>query len=228
MPLVKMPDGQVVDMPETLTSEQREALEAKVNPQGMQKLSNSIRTGVGYAKDVARGAGTTLGEGVDLFGKAMRMGGGLEIGNLGKGEVPSIANAVLEALPRPDPATETTGQRFTRSTLEGVGAGGLAGPVGALFGGLGGFGAEAAAGAFGDERHDRLLGGLASGSSVSLVKNPRLWRDLAYATAHPIYGGGKLIYDALLMRFLPTMKQAIPMAMGAEATVKPKPDQNTP
>ena len=180
MPVVKMPDGALVDMPDNPTPEQRAALQAI--------LSKGATAPVAAPKEKSSGGG--LVETARVVGKSLY--GGLT----------SLPRFVLQAgdwleekMPTPDwaktpiPGYEQIAgaDKAVRKAVEPktkagkvvgnigeavIGAiaspGGLAAPIrSALIGASSGAGSEAAAAAFGDNTLTRVAGGLAGGLAAS-------------------------------------------------------------
>lgn len=184
MPLVKMPDGQVVDMPDVLSAEQRTALEAKVaeKPSAWREAWDSAKS---FGADLARGAGRGLAEmaeGAAAFNSTERPSfnktpeGQTVVGP--SGDTPLVlTDAVNRALPVPPGAS--TARSYVRAGLEGLGGGVASGggvnPVAMVSAVGSGLGTEAgqriggAPGAF----VGGLAGGLAAGGAAALAGRTR-------------------------------------------------------
>lgn len=169
MPLVKMPDGQVVDMPDQLSPEQVAGLQAKADSGG---VWDTIKESV---KDLARGA--------------MKGAGALAEGAANTG----ITNSAVELLGLPKPkgmdaapaqaAVESVlptppGDSYRRSALEGLGGALATGPATAVTaaagvtGGLAGeFGKRVAGGP--GQLVGNLIGGIVGGGVTSLATRAR-------------------------------------------------------
>lgn len=180
MPVVKMPDGQLVDMPDNPTPQQQAALRAI--------LSKGATAPVVPAKEESSG----LGEAARVVGKSV-YGGLTSLPRF----VTQAGDWLEEKMPTPDwakisiPGYEqiTAVDKSIRQAVEpetkagkvvgnigeaAVGAiaspGGLAAPIrSAIIGGSSGAGSEAAAAAFGDNALTRVAGGLAGGLTGGLV-----------------------------------------------------------
>lgn len=176
MPVVKMPDGHMVDMPDDPTPEQLDALRKVAEPQGF--VDNAIRAG----KNVARGAGDAALSALDgLFGS-----GGLDAKaytenyqktgqrdpSLLKPQVNPIIQKGRELLDEFLPKDPNPG--YKSAIAEGVG-GGLMAPGSlasrVITGGASGAGAEAAGKLSDNNPWARLLGGLAGGLGTGALMN---------------------------------------------------------
>lgn len=180
MPVVKMPDGTLVDMPDNPTPEQRAALQAI--------LSKASQAAVPAPKEEVSGLGETARViGKSLYGGltslprfVMQAGDWLEekiptpdwtkIPIPGYDKIAEVDKAVREAV---EPKTKS-GKVVGNIGEAAVGAiaspGGLAAPIkSAIIGASSGAGSEAAAAAFGDNAVTRVLGGVAGGLTGGLV-----------------------------------------------------------
>jgi hypothetical protein len=180
MPLVKMPDGTVVNMPDNPTPQDLAAFK---------KLSAAPAETPWYqgAVDTAKNIGTGLYKGIaalpaaaaDVFASQPDMADAISQAAGAKPRPLSkdlgVVSAKLEAAPGYTP--KTTGERYTQAAARGVG-GALSLPIGglstaALSGAGSGLGSEAAASAFGDRMLPRMLGGLAGGLAGGGLANLR-------------------------------------------------------
>lgn len=169
MPLVKMPDGAVVDMPENPTAEQSAALQKllagpSVNPlaEGAKVLGSSVYGGVTSLPRFVKEAG-------DWLERKMPTPEWSKTPIPGADAIGQADTAIRSAL---QPETEA-GKTAARIGEAGIGAiagpGGLAAPVkSGLIGLSAGGGSELAAKAFGDNAITRLLGGLAGGGAMAI------------------------------------------------------------
>lgn len=180
MPVVKMPDGALVEMPDNPTPEQRAALQAI--------LSKASQAAAPTTKEEASG----LGETARVIGKSiyggltslprfvMQAGDWLEE----KMPTPEWAKVPIPAYKELSAADQAIREAVEPKTKAGkvignigeaaVGAvaspGGMAAPIrSALIGASSGAGSEASAAAFGDNALTRILGGLAGGLTGGLV-----------------------------------------------------------
>lgn len=179
MPVVKMPDGALVDMPDNPTPEQLSALQKVVAPQKADPLEDLAHKGKLTLSALARGAASLPALYSDLFAPV---------------DVPSTKSA--RDLPRSNAVSNfgehprTVGEKYLNSGLEGVGGsfigpGSLTKPVQtALIGLSSGLGSEAAAQTMGDNAVSRVVGAMVGGAvptAVSALK-PNAQRLLKQAT----------------------------------------------
>lgn len=174
MPIVKMPDGALVDMPDNPTPEQLQKLAAlsPATPQSRNPLEGAVRT--------AKVGGSALLKGLlDL--PSLIASGSASAQNekaYGPGSFiqPDAAGSIDPSRPLKDVDNlgvkpQTTGEKYLASTLRGVGGSAL-GPGGlvknAMIGAGAGLGSEGSAHAFGDNVLSRLAGGLAGGGAVAI------------------------------------------------------------
>ena len=180
MPVVKMPDGALVDMPDNPTPEQRAALQAI--------LSKASQAAAPAPKEEASG----LGETARVIGKAiyggltslprfvMQAGDWLEekMPTPGWAKVPIPAykelsatdQAIREAVEPRTKAGKVIGNIGEAAVGAVASPGGMAAPIrSALIGASSGAGSEASAAAFGDNAVTRVLGGVAGGLTGGLV-----------------------------------------------------------
>ena len=180
MPVVKMPDGALVDMPDNPTPEQRAALQAILSkaPQAAAPTPEEEVSGLG---ETARVIGKSIYGGLTSLPRfVMQAGDWLEekmptpdwtkIPIPGYSKIAEADKAVREAV---EPKTKG-GKVIGNIGEAAVGAiaspGGLAAPVkSAIIGASSGAGSEAAAAAFGDNAVTRTLGGVAGGLTGGLA-----------------------------------------------------------
>lgn len=180
MPVVKMPDGVLVDMPDNPTPEQRAALQAILSkaPQAAASTPKEEVSGLG---ETARVVGKSIYGGLTSLPRfVMQAGDWLEekmptpdwskIPIPGYSKIAEADKAVREAV---EPKTKS-GKVVGNIGEAAVGAiaspGGLAAPIkSAIIGASSGAGSEAAAAAFGDNAVTRTLGGVAGGLTGGLV-----------------------------------------------------------
>lgn len=204
MPVIKMPDGQLVDMPDNPTPQQQAALRAI--------LSKGATATVAPAKEESSG----LGEAARVVGKSI-YGGLTSLPRFVTQVVTQAGDWLEEKMPTPDwtktpiPGYEQIAavDKSIRQAVEpetkagkvvgnigeaAVGAiaspGGLAAPIrSAIIGASSGAGSEAAAAAFGDNALTRVAGGLAGGLTGGLVTAAKTNREMlareALADARP-------------------------------------------
>ena len=180
MPVVKMPDGALVDMPDNPTPEQRAALQAILSkaPQAAAPTPEEEVSGLG---ETARVIGKSIYGGLTSLPRfVIQAGDWLEekmptpdwakIPIPGYSKIAEADKAVREAV---EPKTKG-GKVIGNIGEAAVGAiaspGGLAAPVkSAIIGASSGAGSEAAAAAFGDNAVTRTLGGVAGGLTGGLA-----------------------------------------------------------
>jgi len=191
MPVVKMPDGTLVDMPDNPTPEQRQAL--------LGKLAGAMEPGAGVfgpENPVLRGAkvaGGGLVQGIlgPMAGAVERLNSN-PISSLIPGPNGILAEKTAELLgykPKPgfepgvaeeavrklDVPPETGVEGYIHSGAAGIGGAALipmGGPASVAMQGLAsGLGSETAAKTMGDNPFIRLLGGLAGGAATGVVRS---------------------------------------------------------
>lgn len=153
MPVVKMPDGALVDLPDNPTPEQLQALE---------EITSSRSGALGVAKEALKAGPGSFIRGVAGLPDFLGMG------NPNPALIPSDEEfsrtpQLTKIIPKP----ETSAGKAIGAVVEGAGAG-LAGPGGftktaAAIGGAGGAGGELAARLFGDNALVRFAGSLLGG-----------------------------------------------------------------
>jgi len=169
MPLVKMPDGAVVEMPDNPSAEQMAALQkvlsaSSVNPvvEGAKVLGTSLYGGVTSIPRFVKEAGDWLESKMPTpeWSKIPIPGGD----TIGKADT-----AIRSAL-QPETAGGQAAGRIGEAAIGAIaGPGGMAAPIkSALIGASAGGGSELAAKAFGDNAVTRLLGGLAGGGAMAV------------------------------------------------------------
>lgn len=177
MPVVKMPDGTLVDMPDNPAPDQLEKLKG---------LLSSASNGV---MDAAKNIGTGLYKGAlglpAMFAENAPAldPGGMPVDRMGAEQPrPQISNMLNNSGYQP----KTAGERFVNSMSQGVG-GAMLGPGGVLsplktaaIGASSGAGSEVGANLFGDNALSRVLGGLAGGMGAGLATSAKTTRaDMA-------------------------------------------------
>ncbi len=180
MPVVKMPDGQLVEMPDNPTPEQRAALQAILSkaPQAAAPTPKEEVSGLG---ETARVIGKSIYGGLTSLPRFVKQAGDwleekmptpdwTKIPIPGYSKIAEADKAVREAV---EPKTKG-GKVIGNIGEAAVGAiaspGGLAAPVkSAIIGASSGAGSEAAAAAFGDNAVTRTLGGVAGGLTGGLA-----------------------------------------------------------
>lgn len=180
MPVVKMPDGALVDMPDNPTPEQLAALQAILSkaPQAAAPALKEEASGLG---ETARVIGKSIYGGLTSLPRfVMQAGDWLEE----KMPTPEWAKVPIPAYKELSAADQAIRESVEPKTKAGkvignigeaaVGAvaspGGMAAPIrSALIGASSGAGSEASAAAFGDNALTRILGGLAGGLTGGLV-----------------------------------------------------------
>lgn len=169
MPLVKMPDGAVVDMPDNPSAEQMAALQkvlsaSSANPiaEGAKVIGTSLYGGVTSLPRFVKEAG-------DWLESKMPTPEWSKVPIPGADAIGKADMAIRSAL-QPETETGKTLGRIGEAAVGAVaGPGGLAAPVkSALIGASAGGGSELAAKAFGDNAVTRLLGGLAGGGAMAV------------------------------------------------------------
>ena len=180
MPVVKMPDGALVDMPDNPTPEQRAALQAILSkaPQAAAPTPKEEASGLG---ETARVIGKSIYGGLTSLPRFVKQAGDwleekmptpewTKVPIPAYKELSAADQAVREAV---EPKTKT-GKVIGNIGEATVGAvaspGGMAAPIrSALIGASSGAGSEASAAAFGDNALTRILGGLAGGVTGGLA-----------------------------------------------------------
>lgn len=180
MPVVKMPDGQLVDMPDNPTPQQQAALRAI--------LSKGATAPAAPAKEEP----SSLGEAARVVGKSiyggltslprfvMQAGDWLEekmptpdwtkIPIPGYEQITAVDKSIRQAVEPETKAGKVVGNIGEAAVGAIASPGGLAAPIrSAIIGASSGAGSEAAAAAFGDNALTRVAGGLAGGLTGGLV-----------------------------------------------------------
>lgn len=181
MPVVKMPDGQLVEMPDNPTPEQLAALRSVLAKGASAPAVAAPKQESSGLGETARVIGKSLYGGLTSLPRfVMQAGDWLEekmptpdwtkIPIPGYGKIVEADKAVREAV---EPKTKS-GKVIGNIGEAAVGAiaspGGLAAPVkSAIIGASSGAGSEAAAAAFGDNAVTRVLGGVAGGLTGGLA-----------------------------------------------------------
>ena len=181
MPVVKMPDGQLVEMPDNPTPEQQAALRAILAKGATAPAAAAPKQESSGLGETARVIGKSIYGGLTSLPRfVMQAGDWLEeemptpdwtkIPIPGYNKIAEADKAVLEAV---EPKTKT-GKVLGNIGETTVGAiaspGGLAAPVkSAIIGASSGAGSEASAAAFGDNAVTRVLGGVAGGLTGGLA-----------------------------------------------------------
>lgn len=169
MPLVTMPDGQLVDMPDVLSAEQKAALQAKANSGG---VWDTVKESV---KDLARGAMKGLGSLAEGAANTGITNSAVDLLGLPKPkgmDAAPVQAAVEHVLPTPP------GDSYRRAGLEGLGGALATGPASAvtaaagLTGGLAGEFGKRQAGLPG-QIVGNLVGGVAGGGAAALATRVR-------------------------------------------------------
>lgn len=153
MPLVKMPDGQVVDMPDVLSEEQRTALETKMTaakPAGfIESTARDVASGFGQAAAMAPRAAQIM---AGTFGAVDEGMTPEQSGTMTNPRVNSLSRALGDTADSVDQYWKEVGEKSTNNSwlskfLRGAGgafAGGGVTPTGLMSGGGAGVGAEVA------------------------------------------------------------------------------------
>ena len=181
MPVVKMPDGQLVEMPDNPTPEQQAALRAIL-------AKGATAPAVAAPKQESSGLGETarvIGKSIyggltslprfimqagDWLEEKMPTPGWTKIPIPGYGKIAEADKAIREAVEPKTKSGKVIGN-IGEATVGAIASpGGLAAPIkSAIIGASSGAGSEAAAAAFGNNAVTRVLGGVAGGLTGGLV-----------------------------------------------------------
>ena len=181
MPVVKMPDGQLVEMPDNPTLEQQAALRAIL-------AKGATAPAVAAPKQESSGLGETarvIGKSIyggltslprfimqagDWLEEKMPTPGWTKIPIPGYGKIAEADKAIREAVEPKTKSGKVIGN-IGETTVGAIASpGGLAAPIkSAIIGASSGAGSEAAAAAFGNNAVTRVLGGVAGGLTGGLV-----------------------------------------------------------
>ena len=181
MPVVKMPDGQLVEMPDNPTPEQQAALRAIL-------AKGATAPAVAAPKQESSGLGETarvIGKAIyggltslprfvmqagDWLEEKMPTPGWTKIPIPGYGKIAEADKAIREAVEPKTKSGKVIGN-IGEATVGAIASpGGLAAPIkSAIIGASSGAGSEAAAAAFGNNAVTRVLGGVAGGLTGGLV-----------------------------------------------------------
>lgn len=186
MPIVRMPNGALVNMPDNPTEEQLTQLKSLAEPSLLQKAWSGVKSG---AADIARGAMGAADpvinsgmQGKGIFGRVLPvLAAGADMASSAiTGSQPGKIVATL-ATPQaekvlPTPQDDPAWRQYVRRGLEGAGGqamlpvpgGGASQFASAAAGGASG---ELAARLFGEGPAQRFLGGLAGGVGTSMALN---------------------------------------------------------
>lgn len=172
MPLVTMPDGQVVDMPDNLSAGQLA---------GLQKIQESFLASSAEGEELmhkGKVAGSAALRGLLVLPALAAEAGMAEPRAFDRrpGKVTTGSGSAMADLARLGTQPETPGEKYLAAGIEGV-TGALAGPGGsmgslgktAVIGGMGGLGSQGAADLIDDNLLTRLLGGLVGGGGAGLA-----------------------------------------------------------
>lgn len=182
MPVVKMPDGALVDMPDNPTPEQRAALQA-ILAKGATAPVAAPKEGPsgGGLEEIARVAEKSLYGGLTSLPRfVMQAGDWLEekmptpewtkVPIPAYKEISAADQAIREAIEPKTKAGKVIGNIGEAAVGAVASPGGMAAPIrSALIGASSGAGSEASAAAFGDNALTRILGGLAGGVAGGLA-----------------------------------------------------------
>lgn len=180
MPVVKMPDGALVDMPDNPTPEQRAALQAILSkaPQASVAAPKKEPSGLGEA---ARVVGKSIYGGLTSLPRFVTQAGDwleekmptpdwTKIPIPGYEQIAGVDKAIRKAVEPKTKAGKVIGNIGEAAVGAVASPGGLAAPIrSALLGASAGVGSEAAAAAFGDNAVTRVLGGVAGGLTGGLA-----------------------------------------------------------
>lgn len=181
MPVVKMPDGQLVEMPDNPTPEQQAALRAIL-------AKGATAPAVAAPKQESSGLGETarvIGKAIyggltslprfvmqagDWLEEKMPTPGWTKIPIPGYGKIAEADKAIREAVEPKTKSGKVIGN-IGEATVGAIASpGGLAAPIkSAIIGAGSGAGSEAAAAAFGNNAVTRVLGGVAGGLTGGLI-----------------------------------------------------------
>ena len=181
MPVVKMPDGQLVEMPDNPTPEQQAALRAIL-------AKGATAPAVAAPKQESSGLGETarvIGKAIyggltslprfvmqagDWLEEKMPTPGWTKIPIPGYGKIAEADKAIREAVEPKTKSGKVIGN-IGEATVGAIASpGGLAAPIkSAIIGASSGAGSEAAAAAFGNNAVTRVLGGVAGGLTGGLI-----------------------------------------------------------
>ena len=180
MPVVKMPDGALVDMPDNPTPEQRAALQAILS-KASQAAAPAPKEEVSGLGETARVIGKSIYGGLTSPPRfVMQAGDWLEekmptpewtkVPIPAYKELSAADQAVREAVEPKTKAGKVIGNIGEAAVGAVASPGGMAAPIrSALIGASSGAGSEASAAAFGDNAVTRVLGGVAGGLTGGLV-----------------------------------------------------------
>lgn len=182
MPVVKMPDGALVEMPDNPTPEQRAALQAILSKGATAPVAApKEESSGGGLEETARVVGKSLYGGLTSLPRfAKQAGDWLEekmptpdwtkIPIPGYKELSAADRAIREAVEPKTKAGKVIGNIGEAAVGAVASPGGMAAPIrSALIGASSGAGSEASAAAFGDNAVTRVLGGVAGGLTGGLV-----------------------------------------------------------
>ena len=181
MPVVKMPDGQLVEMPDNPTPEQQAALRAIL-------AKGATAPAVAAPKQESSGLGETarvIGKAIyggltslprfvmqagDWLEEKMPTPGWTKIPIPGYGKIAEADKAIREAVEPKTKSGKVIGNIGETTVGTIASPGGLAAPIkSAIIGASSGAGSEAAAAAFGNNAVTRVLGGVAGGLTGGLI-----------------------------------------------------------
>lgn len=180
MPVVKMPDGALVDMPDNPTPEQRAALQAILSkaPQAATPMPKEEASGLG---ETARVIGKSIYGGLTSLPRFVKQAGDwleekmptpewTKVPIPAYKELSAADQAVREAVEPKTKAGKVIGNIGEAAVGAVASPGGMAAPIrSALIGASSGAGSEASAAAFGDNAVTRVLGGVAGGLTGGLA-----------------------------------------------------------
>lgn len=180
MPVVKMPDGALMDMPDNPTPEQRAALQAILS-KAPQAAAPALKEEVSGLGETARVIGKSIYGGLtslprfakqagDWLEEKMPTPGWTKVPIPAYKELSAADQAIREAVEPKTKAGKVIGN-IGEATVGAVASpGGMAAPIrSALIGASSGAGSEASAAVFGDNALTRILGGLAGGLTGGLA-----------------------------------------------------------
>lgn len=174
MPIVQMPDGALVDMPDAPTPEQLAGLRAKASapkPAAESPIMRGLKVG---GSALMRGLASIPAMMAELSPPDPRVQAGLSIA----GQPPVVdqpGGTYMNMASGIGTQPQTQKEKYAAAALEGVG-GAMALPIGgpvraAIQGGMSGLGSEASAKAFGDTTFNRVLGGLGAGGATGVLQS---------------------------------------------------------